>query len=164
MSVSENMIFLKDVSEFDYGTAEFIALEVAAGAAVSGLHEAYPDRVPSTIVVNRWRKQIPAFDLLMGEAEEAKAELLADQVVSIADDQDLLAAQANNAIKARQWLAGKLHERFGTSPVSKGGAGAVNLSVRLTDEQLMQIASGGVIDGESKRLPESAGDPDPCDF
>lgn len=152
MSVNENMVFFPEAEEFDYGKAEFIAREVALGAGVSELHQDHPDRCPSPIVVNRWRRQIPAFDLLMGEAEQAKAERLADEVITIADNDELLSAQAGNAIKARQWLAGKLHERFGNAPKGESvGPQTVNNILMLSDEQLMAIASQGrTIDGESE--------------
>ena len=151
MSVNEAVIFLADASEFSHATGEFIAKAVAQGDSVSDLHAAY-DHVPSPIIVNRWRRRVPAFDLLMKEAEQAKAELLADGIIKIADNKELMPGQQNNAIKARQWLASKLHERYGSGEKTDGPRD-VNLSLQLTDEQLMAIASGGltapdVIEGE----------------
>jgi hypothetical protein len=154
------MVFLADAAEFDFGKAEFIAKEVAMGAGVAELHRLYPERIPSPIIVNRWRKRYPAFDLVMLEAEEAKAEMLADETIKIADDDELQAGQAANGIKARQWMAGKLHERFGSSPKSKEGDVHYHNTVNLTDEQLMAIAGSAYIEGDSKRLgvdDESAG-------
>lgn len=149
MSVDTNMIFLADAADFDFGKAEFIALEVAMGASVAELHELHSDRIPSPIVVNRWRERYPAFDLLMLEAERAKAEKLADETVRIADDEDRHAAQAANGIKSRQWLAAKLSERFG-STARGGGEVHIHNTVNLTDEQLLQIAGSAYIEGESE--------------
>ena len=160
MSVSQNMVFFEDAAEFTFAVGERIAKEVALGSSLHELHEAYPDVVPNPIIVKRWRERIVAFDMLMGEVEAAKAERLADETIIIADDPDRQAAQANNAIKSRQWLASKLNERYG-STVEKGKGSELNLNVILTDSQLMQIAAGGLdaIEGESRRLV-GAGDTD----
>jgi hypothetical protein len=151
MSINEAMVILRDVREFSVGAAEFIALEVASGASVKELHEHHEDLVPSPLVVNRWRKQYPAFDLVMKEAEQAKAETLADEVIEIAKNEDRQAAISGNMIKARQWLAGKLSEDFESK---KGGSVVINQNVRLSDDQLMAIAAGGVpaLEGESERV------------
>lgn len=153
------LVILKDIREFDPHVAEFIALEVAKGASVSELHEEFEDRVPSPIIVNRWRKQVPQFDLVMREAEECKAQALADQVVRIADDEDRQAAQAANAIKARQWLASKLSEQFTAVPKPTGPQVVINNGLALSDEQLMQIAAGAVpaIEGSSERKDKNSG-------
>lgn len=151
MSVNEAMVLLKDVREFSVGAAEFIALEVASGASVKELHENHEEMVPSPLVVNRWRRNVPAFDLLMQEAEQAKAQGLADEVISIAGDEKRQAAVSGNMIKSRQWLSGQLSEQFRNGP-SGGGTVKVDVNVRLTDDQLMQIASekfnGTIIEGE----------------
>ena len=145
MSVNEAMVLLRDVREFHPGAAEFIALEVASGASIAELHEHHEDMVPSPLIVNRWRRQVPAFDLLMNEAEQAKAQTLADQIIKIAGDEDKQAAISNNMIKARQWLSEKL------SGASADASGMTfNANIRLTDEQLIMIASGGkpALEGE----------------
>jgi cell pole-organizing protein PopZ len=147
MSVNERAVLLKDVREFSVEAAEFIALAVARGESIRDLHENCEEMVPSPLVVNRWRKQYPAFDAVMREAEEAKAQTLADEVIKIADDEERQAAQAGNAIKARQWLAGKLAEKWGTAPVQAQAPVNITNMVTLSDEQLLAIA-GSAIDGE----------------
>ena len=160
MSVTKNMIRLDDAAEFSWGVGEFIALEVAKGASVRRLHEAFPDEVPNPIIVNRWRKRVPAFDLLMREAEEAKAEYLADEILELADDEGRQAAQARNAMEARKWLAGKLSaDRFGSGGGQRNGVESHGVNLILTDEQLMAIASRAltdpsVVEGESERREE----------
>lgn len=158
MSLNQNMILMRDVTQFDEGVAEFIALEVAKGNSISELHDCYPDRVPNPIIVNRWRDRVVQFNLLMTEAEMAKAERLVDETIRISDADDRNAASAANAIKSRHWLAGKLSERF--APVPKKPAGAGMVGVILTDEQLMAIAAQGLpaLPGESERVDR---EPDP---
>jgi len=160
MSVDQRMVFLKDVREFSVEAAEFIALSVARGESIRDLHESCEDLVPSPLVVNRWRKQYPAFDAVMREAEEAKAQTLADEVIKIADDEERQAAQAGNAIKARQWLAGKLAEKWGTAPVAQQPAVSITNMVSLTDEQLRVIA-GSAIDGEYALVGKDLVDSEP---
>lgn len=154
MSVSENQIFLQETEDFTPGIGEFIALEVATGAGLAELHEAYPEKVPNPIVVNRWRSRYPGFDVLMGEAEVAAAQKFAWDVVKIADDKNVQAAQANNRIKARQWLAGKLHERYGAGK-PEVSVTLTQPAVQLTRDQLLEIAGSaykkdvGVIPGRA---------------
>ena len=148
MSVSEAVIFKEETESYSLEKAKFIALEVATGASLAELHELHPDRIPNPIVVNRWRKRFPAFDVLMGEAEVCAAQKWAWETVKIADDEDLLAAQAGNAIKARQWLAGKLHEAYGAAQKAATTVHVHNNSLALSDEQLLEIAGGAYIEGE----------------
>jgi cell pole-organizing protein PopZ len=160
MSLNEALVILRDVREFNVGSAEFIVLEVASGASVKELHEHHPERVPSPLVVNRWRRDVPAFDAVMREAEEAQAQTLADEVIKIADDEERQAAQAGNAIKARQWLAGKLAEKWGTTPVAQQPAVSITNMVTLSDEQLLAIA-GSAIDGEYALVGKNVVDSEP---
>lgn len=47
-------------------------------------------------------------------ATEIRADLLADEIITIADCENTDPARARNQINARQWLAGKLHsKRYG---------------------------------------------------
>jgi len=149
MSINGAMVILRDVKEFTLETAEFIALEVAMGASVKELHDCHEEMVPSPLVVNRWRKNVPAFDLVMREAEEAKAQGLADEVIGIAADEGRQAAISGNMIKSRQWLAGQLSEGFRNGPQGGAGSVKVDMNVRLTDEQLMAIAAGKFNAGEA---------------
>lgn len=48
------------------------------------------------------------------QATEVRADLLADEIITIADCENTDPARARNQINARQWLAGKLHsKRYG---------------------------------------------------
>jgi hypothetical protein len=157
MSVNEPMIFLPDGPELTSDVAEFIALEVAKGHGLGYLHDCYPDRVPNPMVVKRWVKNNMQFQLLMAEAEDVRAERLADESVTIADDAGILAADKAQRIKARQWLAGKLNDRYGSAPARDGKDSVGMVGIILTDEQLYAIAAKGlpapeVFEGESKRL------------
>lgn len=187
LSVNENMIFLSDVEHFTQPMGEFIALEVAKGAGLAELHELHPDRVPNPIIVNRWARKFPAFGVLMEEAEVAAAQGMAYDTVRIADGEKhsgKTAAEVSNMVKARQWLASKMADKYSNTPPKESGV-TINGDVVLTDAQLMAIASGGLtaLEGESARLerrvervvtvdeaepvnlePDPDPDPDPWDF
>lgn len=114
-----DQFMVRDVRQYDVNMARWIAQEHARGDSLQQLHDAHPDDVPEPLVVARWRREFPAFDLMMQHAERARAAVLAEETITSADDVSLTAAQANNRIKARQWLASKLDPaRFG-----KGAAG-----------------------------------------
>lgn len=136
----------------------FIAGEYSRGSdSLLQLHEAHPDRIPSPYYVSKWRRQFPTFDLLMQEAERAKAEYLAFEQLQIADEDDGRPASATrNRLQVRQWLASRLDkDKYGTvSSVSVQHSGAVEHkhAHQLTDDQLKQIAARGVIEGEAELL------------
>ena len=159
MVVNEALVVLQDVAEINREAVELIVLEVSKGTSVRELHECYEDVVPNPIVVNRWRRQYPAFDLLMQEAETAAAESLAFEILKIADDEDRQSAQARNAIDARKWLAGIMDKRFSSGGGAKAGNSiTINAGEHISDEKLMEIAAGalaaGSLEGSSERVEE----------
>jgi hypothetical protein len=160
VSINEPMIFLPDGPELTADVAEFIALEVAKGHGLGYLHDNYPDRIPNPMVIKRWVKNNMQFQLLMAEAEDVRAERLADESVTIADDADILAADKAQRIKARQWLASKLADRYGSAPAKDGKDSGGMVGIILTDEQLYAIAAKGLpapdaLEGESERVEDT---------
>lgn len=158
MSVVTIMEYFAGAEEYDHSVAEFIALEVARGIGLSELHEIYPDRVPNPLIVKRWAARNLNFKALMREAEETRAEKLADETITLADSKDILAADKAQRLKARHWLAGKLDERYSGGIRGEKGKVDLHVGVILTDDQLMAIAAQaalpapGVIEGESRRV------------
>jgi len=134
--------------EYTFELGEWIALEYAGGDTLKHIHECHADRCPAPLYVRRWRKRYPQFELLMLEAEETRAELFADEQLSIADDPRRQAAAASNAIAVRRWLA----ERMDRNRYSKTKMIDVNVHgtvdhrhmAQLTDEQLAHIAQGAI--------------------
>ena len=140
--------------DFSENLACVIVIEVSMGAAVHTLHNEYPDRVPNPIIINRWRREVPQFDMLMQEAEMSKAQMYADETIGISDDTKLKASERNVRIKARQWYAGKMAGAF----KDEEGGIKVDATIRLSDEQLMAIASQGrpLLEGRSERVDTQA--------
>ena len=132
--------------QFDQDVADFIVRMVAEGHSVYDLWNGDRESLPHPIVVNRWKKERPAFEREMEEAEAVAAEKMVWDTLKIADDEERAPAQANNAIKTRQWLADKLSKKY--EEKGRGGGLHITFEGRLTNEQLMQIAAGNVIEGE----------------
>jgi hypothetical protein len=134
-----------DTNEFDQEVADYIIRMVSEGRSVYELWKA-DKSLPHPIVVNRWKKERPKFQREMEEAEAVAAEKLVWETLAIADDPERAPGQAKNAISTRQWLADKLSKKF--EEKGRGGGIHINFQGRLTNEQLMQIAAGNVIEGE----------------
>jgi hypothetical protein len=154
--------------EYSFNLAEWIAREHACGASLATLHAQHSDRVPNPIIVKRWRREFPAFDLLMIEAEHARADCLVDETLGIADDTSRNAAAAGNAIRARQWLAERLNRKLYGRTVSvdvpaDGGHGESDDESAYTDEELQAIIRAGLrassIEGEAKRIADPGAPP-----
>jgi len=147
-----------DSRRYEFQSAAWIAQEHATGATLLELHQAHPDNVPSPMVVKRWRREFPAFDLLMIEAEHARADVLVDQTFDIADSDDRTAGAARNSIQARQWAAARMHrDRWAQTKTlevvtPQERTGKRELMSVYSDEDLQEIIRAGLkessIEGE----------------
>jgi len=151
---------VKSPAEYQFPLAEWIAFEHARGDSLAKLHEHHPEKVPSPIVIKRWRRDYPAFDLLMNEAEQARAAALADETLIFADNPELHAGQAGNSIKARQWLAARLdRDRWGQH-VTTAHTGTMSADhgamAEYSDADLQAIIAAGLragsLEGEAERI------------
>lgn len=164
---SAGQYLVKDCRQYDFAMAQWIAHEHAKGDSLQKIHECHPDDVPSPLVIARWRREFPAFDSLMVHAEKARAALLAEQVLEVADNTKLPAAKTANKMKARQWLAGKMDPaRFGSGaqvpgthapPPANGDSRSADRALSLySDDDLQDIIRAGLkarsIEGTSTRI------------
>jgi hypothetical protein len=118
-----------------------------------GLHAAQPDYIPPPDVVTAWKRQHPAFGLLMREAEKLRAECMLEQSVVIADSDTGLAARVALKISARQHFAARLDPaRFGntpnTSPALGRPASDQPVALGVSDDALAAIALSGASVGK----------------
>lgn len=147
-----------DPARYTFDHASWIAQEHATGTSLQQLHEAHPDEVPSPAIIRRWRREFPAFDLVMVEAEETRADVLADATITVADDKTITAAQARNRIQSRQWLASRLNRaKYGSTPktvipLNPDSGKPLRKMATYSDEDLQEIISAGLkatsIEGE----------------
>ena len=143
-SVSRAQRRLRDTYSADI--AEQLAEEYSFGrSSLLQLHESDPYNIPPPMVIRRWRDEKPTFDALMGEAERARAMVLAESTIELADDVTVLAAITKNRITARLRNAEILdRDRMGVR-----GSGAADRvggpgNAVLTRAQLIAIAMGKV--------------------
>lgn len=153
----------KEPAHYSFQVAQWIAQEHSLGDSLQALHEAHPEVVPAPLIVARWRREFPAFDLVMREAEKARAAKLAEEVLTVSDNTRLPAAKTANKIRARQWLAAKLDPaRFGKQEgtvqqprqTDTGNGKRPTLS-QFSDDDLQDIIRAHLqatsIEGESER-------------
>lgn len=142
------MCLATGINEYTAERGQWIAGQVAGGPSVAALARDFPEHVPAPLVVARWRRQYPQFDLLMAEAEAVRADYLAEQCLEVADDESRTAAHATNGIKVRQSLAAALHpSKYGQGAAGKRGAddkGEPASLQDMTDAELMAVARGAV--------------------
>ncbi len=159
-----NNLVVHDPRQYDYNTAQWIAQEHAKGDTLLALHEAHEDTVPAPLIITRWRREFPAFDFLMIEAEAVRADVLVDQTLVIADSDARTAGAARNSIQSRQWLAARLsrdkysqHKTIDSNlHIPSDGKDAPRLS-EYSDADLQAIMRAGLkatsIEGESVVVP-----------
>lgn len=149
-----------DPDVYHAGRARWLVERYASGepgTTLSALHRSDPGTVPSPLAVRRWRRDFPAFDAAMIEAEAVRADALMEQTLEVGDRADVNAAVSKNGIAARWRMAEALApDRY------KGRGGVeVTLNVQLTDAQLYAIAAGadpaGLLAPTAPPLREIAG-------
>lgn len=172
----------RDPREYSEPVADLIIEAYARGDSLLSIHTAYPDVVPPPMYVRRWVRDVPAFAMLMREAEAARAEHEAERALQDAMDDGISPARARNIMAARAALAAALHpDRFGSRRIIAGDAdrpvGVANATRALSDAELHAIAAGaagaiappvppaaegaggGPLRNEAPRSPEGRGAP-----
>jgi hypothetical protein len=120
-----------------------IAEAVADGRSIHEQRAADPLAVPPAMVILAWRKQHPAFGILMKQADAARADLLREQALVIVDT--FKGAPARLALMAGQRM--KMADML--DPVAAGGqAGALPddaqpVALTVSDETLARLAMAG---------------------
>lgn len=115
-----------------------------------GLCADMPDVIPPATVIHAWKRQYPAFGLMMREAEKVRAERLVEQCLVIADTGIGQTPRLALQVAVRQAMAGQLDPaRFGKGAGS-GGAPAQLASdpqpvaLEMDDATLASIAAQGL--------------------
>lgn len=131
---------------------------------------------------HKWLNSDKAAAIAYARAVELRADVLADQTITIADSDDD-PAKARNRIQARQWLASKLNKRYGdrvdlnvTQTIDIGGtlAEARARLLRPVRDQLVyedaqvvdlpRVSEARAIDSQSNRIDPPTGDEVPDIF
>lgn len=127
-------------------------LYVETDGGLWGVCAANPDEIPPPTVLSAWKRQYPAFGLMMREAEKVRAERLMEQTIVIADTEAGSPARLSLRIDTRTRMAERLDRaRFG----SGAGSGttpallaheAQPTACELTDDMLAALAMAGTSD------------------
>lgn len=146
-----------------------ICVRLSEGESLKGICAG--DDMPNRATVFRWLAVHEAFRDMYARAREEQADTLADEIVSISDEECTMVradkhpgvkaddedgslevvfdstAVARNRLRvdARKWVAAKLKPRKYGDKLALGGADelpAIRFAVELSDEQLAAIAAG----------------------
>lgn len=130
---------------------EAIAERVSQGEPLHRIADTTP-YLPSALVLKRWRREYPAFDAMLRDAESVHADRLAHETIDIADDENRSAAHARNGIASREKLAQALDRAaYGSGPavavnVDTGpGEAGKGIEDASTEQLWAMLASRGAI-------------------
>lgn len=92
-------------SEFTQERADAICEEIVKGKSLRAICAA--DDMPAVSTIFKWMNDFPSFSEQYARAKDEQAELLADEIISIADT-EADSQKARVRIDARKWVASKL--------------------------------------------------------
>lgn len=95
-------------SGYSEEVAGTICMEIMAGKSLRTI--CAMEGMPAASTVYAWLGQYPEFSAQYARAREVQADMLADEIIEIADS-DLDPNRARVMIDARKWLAGKLRPK-----------------------------------------------------
>jgi hypothetical protein len=99
-----------------------------------------PD-MPAWTTVHHWKRADESFRQALARAREQQAEVWADEIVSISDD-DLptheAIGRARLRMQSRQWLAGKFNPQFADKPTTQVGVN-VGVGVVLPEAERLKL-------------------------
>jgi hypothetical protein len=141
----------RNLGRFTPEAGEAVARLFALGHSLREIWQSSPDQYPEPMFVTRWRREYPAFDALMREAEAARAVDLAEAAIKMADDPGVSPARARVAVSARQWYAEKLDpKRMGARTTL---AGDLESPVAVMNGDLTQVDEATLLAIIAGRLP-----------
>lgn len=126
--------------EFNREVADAICERIAEGESLRSVCR--DANMPNKATVFRWLATIPEFSDQYARARSEQAELYADDIVTIADE-ELDSQRARVRIDARKWVASKLlPKKYGekSTVAHEGGESAVKIEALTPLEAARQVA------------------------
>lgn len=154
-------------SDYSEDIAKAICEDIADGKSLRKICD--DENMPAKGTVFVWLSKHPEFQDQYARAREAQADLLFDETLEIADQYDKAADELNPdhiqraklRIDTRKWIAGKLRPKvYGDKRINEhsgpdGKPIQTQKSIyQLTDDELMQIAAGGLVRADTKEEGE----------
>jgi hypothetical protein len=107
------------------------------------------DRRPSTIF--NWIDNDPELLDLYARAKQAKAQLLAEEVIEIADDENLKPEDKRIRVDARKWVAGKYYGKLFGDKITTEHTGRIETTDLSDDELARRLAELEQAKAQSER-------------
>lgn len=124
-------------SKYSWALVEELCKEIALGKSLKTVTA--PEGMPSISMVYRWLREHDEFRELYESSKEDAADLLAEEILEIADDESGDTQRARLRVDARKWVAAKLKpKRFGDfqrNEITGKDGGPVQFQ-SMTDEEL----------------------------
>ncbi len=135
-------------STYNEATADAICERLAMGESLRAICR--DDEMPAMSTVFKWLTQQEAFAEQYAHAREEQAEALADEIVAIADEADVLTKHEGEEVRlaldptgvarnrlrvdARKWAASKLKPKKYGDKVDLTHGGSIDANIRVTFE------------------------------
>lgn len=141
--------------EYDADIAEEICVEVACSSRSITTILASDKRFPSLPTVTKWLNSNADFANAYARAKQFQADLLGEDILDIADSDELEAHDKRIRIDARRWLMSKLHSRkYGDKlDVTSGGEPLPAPSPVVIDARVQTLV---MLATERRRVEEEA--------
>ena len=128
-------------TKYSKAMAVRICAHIAGGKSLNSFCRKKGTPVISTVY--KWLNDYEEFSKLYTRAREDQADALADEIIDVADDDDLDPNDKRVRVDARKWVASKLKPQKYADKVNFKHSGEVGLTSILND-----------IDGQDPRIPE----------
>lgn len=93
------------------------------------------EHVPSLTTVLRWVEEKPEFSEQYARAREAQADTLADEIISIADDDAEDVNRSRLRVDARKWVASKLKPKRYGDKIDHNHGGGITITLESDAEE-----------------------------
>ena len=136
---------------------EVICGHLASGMSLTSV--CLMDGLPHKRQVVRWLQKYPEFVTAYVVAVKSRAHIFAEEMIDIADNQELDPYARRIMIDTRKWIAGKHNSKYAEASTLRH-EGSIAISRRaedMTDDELATIASRGTIaTGSRARIADKA--------
>ncbi len=109
--------------------------------------------MPDRTTVNRWQNEHDDFYLAYARAREQRAELFAEEIITIGDDQSIDPQSRRVMCDNRKWLAAKFYPRMFGDRVMNEQTASVTVEIKHYGEEPKVIE--GAVNGGGQRKLES---------
>jgi len=149
----------RPIMEFDQEIADEFCQLYAHDACNTIQRICHRPEMPSYSTINRWLSENSAFSEQYARAREHRAEMLADEIISIADEAEgetdnAIVQAARLRVEARKWCASKLLPRTYGDKLET--VNTTELTVRGSDPAIADKMVSFSFEGEPAEVPPTS--------